>query len=122
MEKPPMSNETAETPQVVERNDFNNANLLTFEVTWESGLVENVKAHFISHPHGLGRDDGRHITLSGYYDGRHRVILSARPDRVRSIRLLDLLPSFTEFGVLETPECFMPEEPGEPAESAGDDS
>lgn len=90
-----MSTETVETPEVVERDDFNNGNLLTFEVTWEGGFVERVKAHFISHPTPLGLrgDDsgGRHITFTGWYDGQHRTILSARPDRVRSIRLLDLL-------------------------------
>lgn len=90
-----MSTETTSPAESVEREDFNNSNLLTFEVTWEGGFVEHVKAHFVNHPvsHGFSGDgDGKHITFAGWYDGKHRVIMSARPDRVRSIRLLDLLP------------------------------
>ncbi len=82
----------------VEREDHNNANLKTFEVTWENGAVERVGAHWMLQPSAdiLGKPGVRHITFSGWYDGQHRTALSVRPDRVRCIRDLGVLPSLPD--------------------------
>ncbi|MER7213547.1 hypothetical protein ABT340_41340 [Streptosporangium sp. NPDC000239] len=90
---------TAEKP--VERDDYNNGNLRTFEVTWENGTVEHVAAHWVFHPapdFGLTRSKGEHIQFTGWYDGKHRTALSVRPDRVRSIRDLGVLPPSPDAG------------------------
>ncbi|WP_031166055.1 hypothetical protein [Streptosporangium roseum] len=98
-----MNQSTTSAAPIVERPDYNNANLLTFEVTWENGAVEQIKAHWMLRPSsgstGLQTD---HITFTGWYDGVHHTVLSARPDRVRCIRDLGLLPSLPDLGDSET--------------------
>ncbi|MEV7013464.1 hypothetical protein [Streptosporangium sp. NPDC051022] len=82
--------EAADKP--AERDDYNNANLRTYEVTWEHGTVEHVPAHWVFHPTASPLDKTReHIKFAGWYDGEHRTILSARPDRIRCIRDLGIL-------------------------------
>ncbi len=91
--------------EVVERDDLNNANLLTFEVTWENGSVEHIKAHHVLHPAGSRLDAyGEHIRLTGWYDGKHRTALSARADRIRSIRDLGVLPPLPDLDPVPSPE------------------
>jgi hypothetical protein len=110
-----MSEQTIEAPEIVERDDYNNANLGTYEVTWENGAVEEIRAHWVIRPQPdlFNGSSDEHIKFVGWYDGVHRTILSARPDRIRCIRDLGVLPSLPDVN---------PDEPGqvEPEPAAHD--
>jgi hypothetical protein len=99
--------QATEETEIVERDDHNNANLKTFEVTWENGTVEHVRAHFVYHPAlgGIGGSEGRHVTFTGWYDGQHKTILSARPDRIRMIRDLGMVPSLPDLDPVAESAC-----------------
>lgn len=65
----------------------------TYEVIWKSGHVERVQAHQVMWPRAIdlfseGRPKREHVMIHGKIDGRWKLVLSALPEDIVTIRLV----------------------------------
>jgi hypothetical protein len=79
--------------------DFKRGRPDVYEITWMSGHVEQVIAHHVTYPHrgivftdhaiGLSADDGApRVQIHAEVNGEWRLVLSAREEDIRTMRLV----------------------------------
>lgn len=80
-------------------HDFKYGRPDVYEVTWMSGHVERVPAHQVTYPHaglvmaaeviGVAADSGApRVQMHAEVDGRWTLVLSAREEDIRTLRLV----------------------------------